>query len=237
VRAQAETSRPSAAKSAAARSDLPGLARCRRKFLRVFPGGFRDETYLDWERDYKWEAHGEWSARLGRHELAALVAAGDHAEAAARAVRIESRTNLLFSFEKMALRDAVRDPAGARAFAVGLFAFLHGSEPPAARFARWVDAIAGLPRRQTRVLTWPLVTVFGFIAQPAEHVFLKPNVTRRAAEQLGYPFAYRSQPDWATYRDLLRLAAAVKRGLADLRPRDMIDVQSFLWVQGSDEYS
>ena len=24
--------------------------------------------------------------------------------------------------------------------------------------------------------------------------------------------------------------------LADLRPRDMIDLQSFLWVQGSDEY-
>jgi len=24
--------------------------------------------------------------------------------------------------------------------------------------------------------------------------------------------------------------------LRDLRPRDMIDVQSFLWVQGSDEY-
>ena len=26
--------------------------RCRRKFLRFFPGGFRDETYIDWERGY-----------------------------------------------------------------------------------------------------------------------------------------------------------------------------------------
>ena len=33
----------------------------------------------------------------------------------------------------------------------------------------------------------------------------------------------------------LELAALVKRDLADLRPRDMIDIQSFLWVQGSDE--
>lgn len=32
-------------------------ATCRRKFLRVFPDGFYDETYLDWERDYKEEAH------------------------------------------------------------------------------------------------------------------------------------------------------------------------------------
>jgi hypothetical protein len=35
-------------------------------------------------------------------------------------VAIESRTNLLFSFEKMALRDAVRTGAGARLFAEGL---------------------------------------------------------------------------------------------------------------------
>ena len=32
-------------------SGLPGALRCRRKFLRQFPGGFRDATYLDWERD------------------------------------------------------------------------------------------------------------------------------------------------------------------------------------------
>jgi len=29
----------------------------------------------------------------------------------------------------------------------------------------------------------------------------------------------------------------VRSDLRDLRPRDMIDVQSFLWVQGSDEYA
>ena len=28
----------------------------------------------------------------------------------------------------------------------------------------------------------------------------------------------------------------IRRDLRDLRPRDMIDLQSFLWVQGSDEY-
>ena len=41
-------------------------SRCRRKFLAVFPGGFRDETYLDWERDYKWATHKRWEAALGR---------------------------------------------------------------------------------------------------------------------------------------------------------------------------
>src|SRR4051812_17091956 len=138
--------------------------RARRKFLRAFPGGFRDETYLDWERGYKWEAHQRWQTALGETIFEGLIKATKFEEIAAAATRIESRSNLLFSFEKMALRDAVRSPAGAKAFALALYDFLHGAEPMEARFARWVEAVARLPRRQTRVLTWPLVTVFGFIA-------------------------------------------------------------------------
>ena len=210
--------------------------RCRKKFLRFFPGGFSDETYLDWERGYKWKAHERWEAELGKTAFRAHLRAGRHAEVAARAVAIESRTNLLFSFEKMALRDAVRPKEGARLFAEGLFDFLHGGGPPEARFTRWRDAVGGLPRRQTRVLTWPLVTVFGFLARPDAHVFLKPQVTKAAALAYGYPFEYVSRPAWPTYESLLGFAERVRRDVKDLRPRDMIDLQSFLWVQGSDEY-
>jgi len=32
------------------------------------------------------------------------------------------------------------------------------------------------------------------------------------------------------------LAEVVRKNLRDLRPRDMIDLQSFIWVLGSDEY-
>ena len=104
------------------------------------------------------------------------------------------------------------------------------------RFDGWVEAVAALPRRQTRVLTWPMVTVWGFLAQPRTHIFLKPTVTRAAAAKYGYDFRYRSRPDWETYASLLELAELVRRDQRDLGPRDMIDVQSFLWVQGSDEY-
>ena len=36
---------------------------------------------------------------------------------------------------------------------------------------------------------------------------------------------------------LLAFAARIRVDLRDLRPRDMIDIQSFIWVQGSDEYA
>ena len=124
------------------RGKAPGAVRCRRKFLRFFPGGFRDETYLDWERDYKWAAHEQWASVLGETEFGALVEQERFAEVALRAVRVESRTNLLFSFEKMALRDAVRSPKGAEQFARGLFEFLHGEGEPSARFDAWCAVIA-----------------------------------------------------------------------------------------------
>jgi hypothetical protein len=209
-------------------------ARCRQKFLRYFKNGFQDETYIDWERGYKERAHAQWKEVLARPKFEALLSRPS--EVAAHAVRIESRTNLLFSFEKMALRDAVKSPVGAKLFAEALYRFLHGPGKVEARFGDWCKAVAQLPRRQTRVLTWPLVTVWGFIAQPERHIFLKPNVTRRAAEAYGHAFAYASKPSWPIYRGLLEFAEQIGQDNRDLRPRDMVDLQSFIWVQGSDEY-
>lgn len=221
---------------APARRTLTPALRCRRKFLRFFPGGFRDETYRDWERDYKVAAHERWMEALAPRAFRGLLQQREFPEIARRAVTIESRTNLLFSFEKMALRDAVKSPEGARAFATGLYEFLHASRMTRASFEAWCQVLGSLPRRQTRVLTWPLATVFGFIAQPERHIFLKPNVTRRAATEYGFDFRYASKPNWDTYQSLLDFAEQVRRDQGALHPLDMIDLQSFIWVQGSDEY-
>jgi hypothetical protein len=228
-----------ASKAGKGREVLAGALRCRRKFLRFFPGGFRDETYVEWERGYKWETHERWEEALGRGEFRRLLRAGEFKEVAARAVRVEqrSRYSMIFSFEKMALRDAVKSDEGARTFAEGLYEFLHGAGNVERKFERWVDVVASLPRKQTRVLTWPLVTVFGFIAQPEQHIFLKPTVARAAAREYGFDFRYKSRPSWETYASLLEFAETVRRDQRSLRPRDMIDIQSFMWVQGSDEYA
>jgi hypothetical protein len=205
----------------------------------MFPGGFSDERYLAWERDYKVAAHRQWLEQVGaKGPLRAALDAGRHREVAAAAVRIESGRALLFSFEKMALRDAVvRSAAGAEAFAEGLYDWLHGPGGEAERFERWVDVVQGLPRRQTRVATWPVLTVFGAIARPRVHVFVKPMTVRRAAEAYAFDLHYSSTPGWATYSSVLELARTVRHDVADLRPRDQIDVQSFLWILGSDEYA
>ena len=62
-------------------------------------------------------------------------------------------------------------------------------------------------------------------------------VTREAARQYGFELYYNSRPSWETYASILEFAANIKRDLSDLKPRDMMDIQSFMWVQGSSEYA
>jgi len=210
--------------------------RCRRKFLRFFPKGFYDDKYIAWERGYKWQAHERWQAQLNRVEYKSLLKKREFTEIAARAMKVESPTNLLFSFENMALRDAIRSPEGARTFAEGLDDFLHGAGKLERKFERWCETVARLPKKQSRVLTHPVITIFGFVAQPKAHIYLKPNVTRRAAREYEFNFQYKSKPSWETYASLLEFAELIKHDLKDLKPRDMVDIQSFIWVQGSSEY-
>ena len=216
-----------------------GAARCRRKFELYYPEGFRDHTYLVAERAAKERAHLEWRNELGPVAFRKLLARGEFRHIADVALRIEGRTQLLFSFERMALRDALKTPAGARLFATELYGLLWGGGSTQRRFEDWLEAMADLPRLRARVVTWPLVTAFGFIARPDRHLFLKPRVTQRAAHAYGFDLAYQPQPSWAGYQALQTFGLVIRRDL-DRRPgfkaRDLIDIQSFIWVQGAEEY-
>lgn len=209
---------------------------CLKKFLSFFKAGYNDPTYLSWERDYKWNAHTQFQDALNKEAYGKLLEQKAYEQIVLSAVRIESKTNLLFSFEKMALRDAIKAPEGAKAFAIGLHQYIYGQKSLKARFDDFVEVIDKLPRKQTRVLTWPLVTVFGFIGNPLEHIFLKPKVTQSSAVEYGFPFKYASRPNWETYQSLLAFAEDIRETTKALAPRDYIDLQSFIWVMGSSEY-
>ncbi|MBV9215719.1 MAG: hypothetical protein JO053_06040 [Acidobacteria bacterium] len=210
--------------------------RCIRKFLRFFPRGFHDPKYYAWERGYKIEAHEKLAGQLNKRAFRQLIEERRFTEIGSIVTRIESRTNLLFSFEKMAFRDAVRDVAGSEIFARAFYDLLYarGHEKP--KFEAWCNAISDLPRKQTRVLTHPVVTVWPFLAQSDRHIFLKPMVTKAAAAEYGFDFVYKSKPSWEVYSSLLRFAETLREDLKRLAPRDMIDIQSFIWVLGSSEY-
>ena len=213
----------------------PSALRFRRKFERFFPEGFQDRSYLDRERARKWKAHERWAEELAPARFRSLLKNGRFDEICRRAIGIGSGSGLLAPQEKTALMDAARPPAAAQRFAAGLWEFVQAS-PGAETFERWSGTLESLPWREGGGPTWPVATVFGFIARPDQHLILKPVVTRVAAREYGFDFWYHSQPNSRTYLSLHEFAATILLDLRDLGPSDMIDIHSFIWVQGAGEY-
>jgi hypothetical protein len=81
--------------------------------------------------------------------------------------------------------------------------------------------------------------VFSFLAFPDSHIFfVKPEVTKLAAKVCRKDIRYVPEVNWTTYAEVLRLAEDIKtrliqRGQENLIPKDMIDVQSLIWVIGA----
>lgn len=218
---------------------------CIQRFLKAFPRGFYDQNYISWERDFKWSAHEKWQELLNKKEFKRLMSDGDYEEVVRRAISVESRTNLLYPYERLALSEAIKDRDGAFIFAKGLYQLLFSTADLSKRFTKWCESfdelpgikVAGsLPRNKKRVTSWPVLTVFGFLARPETYVYLKPEETKTAAHNYGFSFNLDFKPSWEGYARYLQFCEEIRTDLKRLKARDMIDIQSFIWVQGSDEY-
>ena len=82
--------------------------------------------------------------------------------------------------------------------------------------------------------SWPIVTYLPFLWSSGEHMFLKPTVTTDYAERVGHPFSYEYSPqlEARVYASLLELVEQTESEIADLKPTDRVDIQSFIWVVG-----
>ncbi len=201
--------------------DWVGYDGARAFFRKQFENGFYDDRYLDGERMYK------WAAKQKLEEWVPLDTALASNGFAGAVLRVFQRTNLLSPFELMRIKDVLSSDQG-DSFVRGAAAFSAG------------DMEAGL-RRMRRVLKphdaakWTIVTYLPFLWKPDVHMFLKPEITKLFADRVGHEFAlsYRAELDIEVYRSLLDLAARTTEAIEGMRPRDHIDVQSFVWVVGA----
>jgi hypothetical protein len=198
-----------------------GFDGARNRFLHFFPCGFYSERYGERERGYKVEAKIKLDTTAPLEEAARRAGFGEAILAAFRA------TNLLSPFEKTRMQDVLRGP-NADAFIQAAARFTVGE-----RKSALLEMERALKPHDNA--KWTVVTYLPFLWRPDVHMFLKPEATTDFAARVGHRFAsdYRARLDIAIYDALLDLAANTEAELADLKPRDRIDVQSFIWVVGA----
>ncbi|HWJ69172.1 MAG TPA: hypothetical protein VNS79_03885 [Sphingobium sp.] len=197
-----------------------GFDGARSRFRQFFPDGFRSPTFKEAERDYKLKAKAKLDDAA---PLEQALTSGGLGEAVLSAYR---STNLLSPFEKTRLQPLLRG-ADADAFIQAAARFTIGEVEP---------ALATMDRLLAKhdSTKWTVVTYLPFLWRPEDHMFLKPMVTQEFAERVGHPFVYDYSPalDPAVYTSLCDLMAQTEREVADLEPRDNIDLQSLVWIVG-----
>jgi hypothetical protein len=198
-----------------------GFDGARSRFLHFFPNGFHSADYEHAERNYK------IGAKTALDHAVPVEKAANGTGYSEAVLSSYNETNLLAPFEKMRVRDALRSPVADN--------FIQA----AARFALG-DGKSALKAMESALkpydaAKWTTVTYLPFLWRPEQHMFLKPEVTKDFAERVGHRFAsdYEPRLDIAVYEGLLDLSAKTEAELSDLKPRDRVDVQSFIWVIGN----
>lgn len=198
-----------------------GFAGAVARFTHFFPAGFEDPGYADQERNYKLAAKAKLDASAPLDKALSEAGFGE------AALSIFRSTNLLSPFEKTRLQSVLRGPT-ADAFVRGAARFTMGETKQG--LAEMTAAL-----KSEDAAKWTVVTYLPYLWRPDEHMFLKPEATKDFAERVGHRFArdYEARLSIDVYESLLDLTRETEGEIASLKPRDRIDVQSFIWVVGS----
>lgn len=197
-----------------------------KKFLEIFPKGFEDKLFLENERDYKIEAHILMKELLNQETFSSLVEKADFNEVCSRALKIVNKTNLIFPNEKMALKDGLKNDENQKLFSITLFELLYGNDLRNG-FMEHASAL-----EEIGAAKWTIISYFLFVSKPGKYMFVKPTVTQYASEMMRFEIHYQPELNWVTYDSVLKLSELLQTKLteAEIVPRDMIDVQSFMWA-------
>lgn len=71
---------------------------------------------------------------------------------------------------------------------------------------------------------------------PQTDVLIKPENLKKAAERVWFEINYRSELKWLTYSTVMEFYKYVREKIADLDPKDNIDVQNFIWCTDPVQY-
>ena len=190
--------------------------------------GFSDERFVDDEIEYKRTASKKALELLSAEELRRLIVEENYDEVTGRIREVAQATNLLFmSVPRQGDLSVLHsDGLNKAAFCEAFLDLLWGSGDGPERLNRYIGFVndEGLPSK------WSFPTYFLFLAHPGSESIVKPEAMHWFCKAVEHEGIWSSEPSSSTYSALLALLRELGEELAASAPRDMVDLQSFIWV-------
>ncbi|MCP4356497.1 MAG: AAA domain-containing protein [Chloroflexi bacterium] len=207
------------------------------------------QRYPDWqdfvhvqftadEIKYKQASIRKAQTLLSQKALDQLLADGDYTEFIGRLDKLSKDNNLLWRLVPSSGDTAVlyHSNLDTPAFCTQMRNLLYGDRPSAKRlqtFSQYLKA-NDLPDK------WPFATYFLFLCHPNSNILVKPRTARWFLKfmwadeydtaELKTKVLITMQPSAGSYAALLAQSYHLREALEPFGVRDMVDVQSFVWV-------
>lgn len=193
---------------------------------------FDGKFYLNDERNYKLHFHEDGKKLFGKDVLQKLIKEEDIDELlknfkAFFGSKYEGNTqNLTHYLEPLKLYESLDTVEKSILFFNALHDVLYSEDNFEERFDKWIEVLSNLGHAK-----WTIATIFLFIIHPHKYMYVKPETTKNALEISGFYGAYQSRPCYNYYKVVLECSHYIfqKTKNAGMNPKDMIDIQSFMW--------
>ncbi len=201
------------------------------KYVRLWHpdwNGFDTPKFVQDELEDKWQASEKARDLLSQAEFERLLEKDDVAEALRRLKKIGHTTNLLYlsTPQTSDLRLLYDDSLDKRAFVEQVYDLLYGPGISPGRLQRFVDFLAA----NNVKAYWTFPTYFLFLIHPQTDIFIKPQTFYDFFALIGRKKDWSRDVSGEAYRVMLNVAHDLTEALAAYHPRDMIDIQSLIWV-------
>ena len=193
-------------------------------FLKEYPEGFYGDKYKKDERDYKYEAHKLALELLDKEAFNSLLEQQDYLEIRKRALKVINKKTIISKYEKNSLNNGLDNEKVQRAFSITLYNLLYGEGELRQRFKAFSDVL-----EKAGADEWPVLSYFLFILFPDKYMFVRPTIMQHLSDLCRFEINYKPRVNWFTYKRILDFSNYLLHELSGLKPRDMIDIQSFMW--------
>lgn len=194
--------------------------------------GLDTPRFVEEEITYKREASAAAQQELSAEEFRRLLDGERWDEMIGRLEKVGKSTNLLYIAAPRTSDLAIlyAEDLDKAELCRAVFDLLHGDGESPARLSRFSEFLAGanLPQR------WTFPTYFLFLLDPQREYFVKPRTTRWFLQFIGAGDLYDPVPSGELYEAILGTLADLREELGQVGPRDMIDLQSLIYVAAAE---